>query len=84
LSFSYLLEFPDSGHPDSEKLVEIGRVNSKELQSLEQRNGGVAGLLQNPVIKREPGDIPIGIWQDTHNLDSKEREKKAEKRRYLR
>ena len=32
--FSHLLEFSNTGDPDPEKLVEIGRVNSEELQSL--------------------------------------------------
>jgi hypothetical protein len=43
------------------ELVEIGAEDGQELEPLEQRSAGVAGLVQNSAVELEPGELSIQV-----------------------
>ena len=54
-----ILALSQAAHADLEKLIEIGRNDAEEFQPLEQRNGRVLGLVQNPPVELERTEFPI-------------------------
>ena len=48
-----------SGHPDLEELVEVGREDGEELGPLEQGGGGVLGEREHPLVEVEPGQLAV-------------------------
>ena len=61
--FAYFFEFSDTCYPNTEELIEVGRVDGQKLEALQQWYCRVFGFLKNPVIKREPGDVAVSIRQ---------------------
>ena len=49
----------ERAHPDHEKLVQIAGEDGGELQPFHQWDVLVSGLLQNPLVKTEPGQLPV-------------------------
>lgn len=48
-------------HPNHEKLIQIVLENSGKAQPLRQRHPGIPRLVQHPLIKTQPGQLPVGI-----------------------
>ena len=46
-------------HPDHEELVEVAGHDAGELQPLEERVRGVAGLLEDAAVELEPGELAV-------------------------
>ena len=51
----------DPGHPDLEKLVEVGTHDREELHALEQRVVRTARLLQHAPVKRQPALLAVAV-----------------------
>ena len=48
-----------AGHPDHEELVEVGGDDAEELEPLQHRQAGLLGLLQDPLVEGQPGELPV-------------------------
>jgi hypothetical protein len=49
----------DTGHTDLEELVEVGAGDTQELEPLQQRHALILGLLQNPAVELEQGQLAV-------------------------
>jgi hypothetical protein len=49
----------DPGDADHEELVQVGRVDRRELHPFHERDGRVLGELQHAVVERQPGDLRL-------------------------
>ena len=49
----------EAGHPDHEELVEVAGEDRQELGPLEQRQLGVLGQLEHPLVEGEPGQLAV-------------------------
>ena len=58
LGFDLLLEARD---PDHEELVEVRPVDRDEFEPLEQRVARVEGLLEDPVVERQPRQLAVDV-----------------------
>ena len=47
--------------PNHEELVEVGADDGEELDAFEQRVTAVAGLVEHPLVEREPAELAIQI-----------------------
>ena len=47
------------GNANAEELLQIGREDADELESLDQRNGGVGCFLEDAVVEGEPAEFAI-------------------------
>jgi hypothetical protein len=61
--FAYFFEFSDARHPDSEELIQVGRVDGQKFKPFQQRYCGVFGFLEHPIVEGEPGDVALSIGQ---------------------
>ncbi len=55
----YAGESKDGRHTDPKEFIEIGGKNRQEGDAVVQRNGSVGGLLQYPVVKTKPAEVPV-------------------------
>ena len=51
--------FPEGPHPDHEELVQITGKDGGEFQTLQQGDALVPRLLQHPLVKAQPGQLPV-------------------------
>ena len=49
----------EAGHPDHEELVEVAGEDREEPGPLEQRQVGVLGQLEHPLVERQPGQLAV-------------------------
>jgi hypothetical protein len=49
----------EAGHADHGELVQVGRRDRQEAQSLERRVLKVGGLVQHPRVESQPGELPV-------------------------
>ena len=73
-AFNLLFE---AGHAHLEELVEIGAGDAKELEPFQQGSGGIARLLQHPLVEFQPAQFavekprrPQGCLSCLHDKDS--------------
>ena len=52
-------EVRETAHANHEPLVEVALEYRAELESLEQRDGLVEGLVEDAVVKAEPADLAV-------------------------
>src|SRR5438270_5171071 len=50
-----------SGHSHFEKFVKVAGGNGEELQTFQQRVGGVIRLFENTLVEGEPGGLAIEV-----------------------
>ena len=50
---------PDASDPNHEELIPVARDNGQELYAIQERDGGVLGLLQNASIEIQPAQFAI-------------------------
>ena len=56
--FDLLLQ---AGHPDFEEFVQVGAGDAEELQPLQQRGAGIAGLLQYPLVELQQTEFAVDV-----------------------
>ena len=49
----------EPGDAGFKKIVEVGAESSEELDALQQRVGGVQGLVKHALIKLQPAQLPV-------------------------
>ena len=49
----------EAGHPDHEELVEVAGEDRQEPHPLEQRQVGVLGELEHPLVEAQPGQLAV-------------------------
>ena len=49
----------EAGDADHEELVEVAGEDRQEACPLQQRQGGVLGELEDPLVEADPGDLPV-------------------------
>ena len=50
---------PQAGHADLEELVQVGREDREELDALEERVAGVAGLVEDARVELDPRQLAV-------------------------
>ena len=50
---------PESANPDLKELIEVRRDNAEEFQTLQQRDGGVLRLVQDPPVELKGAEFAI-------------------------
>src|SRR5439155_21608582 len=58
----------DTGHADHEELVEVARVDRRELHALEQRERRVLGQLEHPLVEVQPGQLAVEIQRRVREI----------------
>src|SRR5580765_2905492 len=56
----------EPGDADHEELVQVRAEDGKELDALEQRDRRVLGLLEDPAVELEPGQLPVDVGAGLH------------------
>ena len=49
----------EAGHPDHEELVEVVGEDRREAHPLQQRQRGVLGQLEDPLVEAQPGQLAV-------------------------
>src|SRR6185295_17930142 len=51
--------FLQTRHADHEELIQVGRKDRKEFQTLQQGYFCIHGLLENPLVELQPAELPV-------------------------
>ena len=49
----------DGAHPDHEELIQVAGEDGGELEALEEGDGLIPGLLHDPLVEAQPGELPL-------------------------